>query len=778
MKLATRRDFLRTGAAAGVCRAGAAQGAEARAVARAFPAGAVLLGEGPLRERQERNRAYLASLEADRLLHNFRRTAGLPSTARPLGGWESPKVGLRGHFVGHYLAACALASRTSADGELAARASYLVKEMARCQEKLGNGYLGAFPETAFDTLETRFSGAWAPYYTLHKIMAGLLAVYTHCGNRQALEVCTRLADYTGRRMGRLDEATVEKLLFTVGPNPTNEFGGMSEVLHDLYAVTGEAAHLKLAHRFDREWFLGPLARGEDNLANLHANTHIPQVLGAARHYELTGYEPYRRAALFFWDQVAMARSYITGGSSGPRPAGGGGSPGGEHWGEPYRLAGTLTPRMCESCVVHNLLRLTDRLFRWTASPRYADYAERALFNSVLGMQHPRRLGGYVYEQALGGGSRKFYGGAEDSFWCCYGTSVEAFASLAAGAYYYSGDALWVNQFVASVVDWSERGVRLEQQTKFPDPPEIRLIIHTDRPCEFTLHLRIPEWTSSATPILLNGSPVTATLIPGSYLPLRRTWAEGDTLCCEFPVALRARSLPDDPRTVAVEFGPLVMAVESPDELVFAGLPHRLLASARRESIAGPRFSIPVQQDKEATLTPLYGIVEEPYGVYLTCYQDGSADLDRELARLRQTVDRVAVNDPRSETAHELRGEQTTGEPVRFIGGSRRAAAGGWFSYRLRVRPEGRARGERQLQLRASFVPPASEVQRFEVLVEGTKVGEPNLGPVTAPGPVQVDWEIPGEVVQGKESIQVTFRARSDAPTGRLCDLRLMRRSGG
>jgi uncharacterized protein len=771
MRTGTRRGFLRTGTIAAIAgsRLAKARGTaeDVHVAVHPFPAGTVRLLD-PLRARQELNRAYLLSLDPDRLLHNFRVNAGWPSTAEPLGGWEAPASGLRGHFTGHYLAACALASRTSPDRQLAARADYVVGELARCQKALGGAYLAAFPATVFDTLETRYGGVRAPYYTIHKVMAGLLAVHTHTGNGQALEMCGRMATYFGRRLSRLAPDALEKMLYTAGPNPSNEFGGMGEALHDLYAITGERAHLRTAHVFDREWLLGPLARGEDILSGLHANTHIPVVLGAARHYEITGHQPYREAALFFWDRVVAARSYVTGGSSGPRPAGGGGSPGGEHWGEPYRLAGTLTPRICESCVTHNMLRLTDRLFRWTADPRYADYAERALFNSVLPMMHPRRRGAYVYEQALGSGSRKFYGGAEDTFRCCYGTSVEAFAGLAAGAYYHSGEALWVNQFVASTVDWREKGIRVEQDTAFPDPPDSRLTIHTATPQKFTLYLRIPEWTSPATPILLNGVRVAASLTPGSFLPIERTWKEGDTVRFEFPVALRARPMPDDPRMVALEYGPLVLAAQTHEELVFAGRPQRLLASARRESIAGPRFSIPIQEDKEVTLVPLNQIVDEPYGVYLTCLPENTAELAGEMTRLHSTVDRVAIYDARSETEHELGGDKTAGEMVRFLGAIRRAGAGGWFAYRLRVL------AEEPTILRTAYAPETGGAVTFDILVDGTKIAEQSLGPVTATRAVTIDRAIPPELTRGKSAVRVTFRARADSPTGRVCDLRMVR----
>ena len=580
-----------------------------RRMAIPLPRSHVRLLDGPVRDRQSLNGRYLLQLDPDRLLHNFRVNAGLPSSATPLGGWENPACGLRGHFTGHYLSACA--AMYAATGEVAfkARLDEMLAGLAACQQR--DGYLSAFPATEFDTLEAKFAGVWAPYYTLHKILAGLIDAHRDAGCDRALPMAVALGDWVVGRMARLSAATLDPMLRTDQLNPANEYGGIGVALYDLHAITGEGRYLTTAHAFDRGWFLGPLVEGQDRLAGLHANTHIPQALAAARRYDLTGDAAFRRAVEFFWDRTAGQRSYVNGGSSGPRPDRRERSEGGEHWPDAGRLGGTLTPKINESCVVHNMLRLTDAVAAWSDDPRHADFRERAWLNSVLAVQDPAAPGRYLYSHPLAGGSRKVYGDPDQTFWCCYGTSVEAFGRLADGIYFAADDALHVRQFVASEADWSERGVRLLQTTDFPYEPATRLTVRVAAPVEFTLVVRVPGWAQGPT-CRVNGEGVP---IAGGRVTIRRRWSDGDRIELSLPMSMSVETLPGDPTMAAFVYGPVVLAAASPHAPELGVPPSRAAALTTVTDPARLRFAVPLVSGHVVPLVPLNEIVDEPYGVY-------------------------------------------------------------------------------------------------------------------------------------------------------------------
>jgi len=364
---------------------------------RPFDLKSVRLRPGAVLDALAVNRAFLMGLDPDRLLHMFRLTAGLPSSAEPLGGWEAPNNELRGHFSGHYLSACALLAAQTSDARVRERGVLMVTELAKCQAAMGSGYLSAFPVDLFDRLRAD-QPAWAPFYTLHKIMAGLLDTYTLSGDARALDTLLGMAGWTERWAQPLNDEQMARVL-------EREYGGMNEVLYNLADVTAEARWRRLAHRFDRERIYRPLALGSDVLQGLHANTTIPQIIGAARGYELTGSEQLREAARTFWHTVAARRAYCTGGTSN-----------GEHWNAPPgELAHELSGYTEESCCTYNMLKLTRLVYGWTADPRLADYYERALYNAILGVQHPAD-GDKLYYLPLQSGNWKLFGTPLHDFW--------------------------------------------------------------------------------------------------------------------------------------------------------------------------------------------------------------------------------------------------------------------------------------------------------------------------------------------------------------------------
>jgi hypothetical protein len=599
-----RRQFLGSAIAAG-CLPSSARAAETKA--QPFALRDVQL-EGPWTALVEKNRQYLQSLESDRLLHTFRLTAGLPSSAEPLGGWENPTVELRGHFLGHYLSGCAQMSVSAHDDQIKAKANAIVAELAKCQKANGGGYLSAFPPEFFERLKAT-GKVWAPWYTIHKILAGLFDMYTLTGNQQALDVLAGMAGWTAKWAEPIDDAQMQNILKV-------EFGGMAEVLNNLYSVTHDKRHADLAGRFEKRSFLDPLAEQRDVLAGLHANTHIPQAIGAARKYEVTGDARYRTISEYFWRQVTEHHSYCTGGNSNH-----------ERFGAPDKLASELSATTEECCCTYNMLKLTRHIFSWTGDAAAADYYERALLNGIIGTMNPKS-GMTMYYVPLAGGYWKMFGLPRQSFWCCTGTGVENFSKLQDSIYFHGGGTLFVNLYVPSTLNWQEKGVTVRQETKFPDDEHSQLTFRCDHPQSLEVRVRIPYWAESAA-VKVNGKAI-AGARSGSYLAIQRTWKSGDKIDVTLPMKLHTQAMPDDTSLQAFLYGPLVLAGRLGSE----GLTEEAQSSDSTQQVKshflrGNPVPVPDLRTSpvkasgqpltfrggDVTLIPLNRVFEERYAVY-------------------------------------------------------------------------------------------------------------------------------------------------------------------
>lgn len=584
-----------------------------------FPMQNVHLGEGAFRAAAEANRRYLKTLPPDRLLHTFRLTAGLPSSAEPLGDWEKPDCELRGHFVGgHYLSACALAFASSGDEELKRKGDLMVAELAKCQAQHKNGYLSAFPQEYFDRLRDGVN-VWAPFYTYHKIMAGHLDMYTLAGNEQALDTTEKMAKWVQNWADPLSESQMQRILLV-------EYGGMGEVLCNLYAVTGKREYLTLAQRFDKKWFFDALAAHRDELKGLHVNTHIPQVIAAARLYELAGDRRYWNIADYFWNEVTSERSYCTGGTSNF-----------EDWrSDPGVLSTQLSSQTTEDCCAYNMMKLTRHLFGWSPQAQYMDYYERVLFNHRMGTIDPE-TGTTVYYLPLGNGYSKIYAKPFDSFWCCNGTAAEEFAKLTDTIYFHNEDSIFVNLYIASEVNWPEKGLRLMQRTSFPAEQSSAFTISAGKPVNVDLKLRVPYWARTGS-VKVNGQTVPAFADPGSYVVLRGPWKNGDRIELSLPMHLHAAPMPDKQSLQAAMYGPLVLVARSEPEAPEKWYRH---FTADEKRAAAPELQVngkldepsswlepasgkltfqTVGQTQAATFVPLSSIVHERYSVYLAVHE--------------------------------------------------------------------------------------------------------------------------------------------------------------
>ena len=498
-------------------------------------------------EAHDWNRGYMERLEADRLLYTFRVNAGLPAgAAKPLGGWEQPENGqrsseLRGHFPGHFLSASAQLA-ASGDREAQAKGDYMVAELAKCQQKLGGKYLSAFPTTWWDRLE-KGERVWAPFYTIHKIMAGLFDMYRLAGNAQALAVLEGMAAWADEWSARQSFEQMQQIL-------TVEFGGIAETLYSLAAVTGNPRWGKVGDRFQKHSFIDPLAARRDELRGLHVNTHIPQAIAAARRYETTGDNRFHDVADYFFYEVTTARTYATGGTSNA-----------EAWlAPPRRLAAEwkLSQNTAECCCAYNMLKLARRLYSWKPEASYFDYYERVLLNHRIGTLRPK-LGYSQYYLSLTPGVWKTFGTEDQTFWCCTGSGIEEYSKLNDSIYWRDGEGIYVNLFVPSELDWTERGFGLRQETRYPESPATTLTVSAARPGAITMRLRIPGWLRSAPTVKLNGKALDASAAPGSYLAIAREWKPGDRIEMQLPMHLHAESMPDDSSVQAYLYGPLVLA---------------------------------------------------------------------------------------------------------------------------------------------------------------------------------------------------------------------------
>jgi DUF1680 family protein len=579
-----------------------------------FPLKQVRLGDGPCKVAMEADRQYLRSLPPDRLLHTFRINAAMASSAEPLGGWEKPDCELRGHYAGgHYLSACALMYASVGDEDLKNNANTVVGELGKCQNALKSGYLSAFPIEFFDRLRER-QAVWAPFYTIHKIMAGLLDMYTYCGNEQALDMVQKMADWTAGYTGPLSYEHMQRVLGT-------EYGGMGEVLANLYAVTGRVYYLEVAQRFDKKQFFDPLAAHRDELKGLHVNTHIPQVIAAARLYELTGERRYRDIAEYFWDEVVSERSYCTGGTSNR-----------ESWNtDPGKLSTELSTSTTECCCAYNMMKLTRHVFGWSPDAHLMDYYERTLFNHRLGTINPED-GTMMYYLPLAAGYWKTFGKPFDAFWCCTGTGSEEYAKLTDTIYFHDDDSLYVNLYIDSQLDWPEKGLQVKQQTRFPEEQGTTIAVVAKSPTQLSINLRIPYWVQGGS-VKINGAPLPAFSSPSSYLTLNRVWKTGDKIQLSLPMALHVDSIPDNETMQAAMYGPLVLAgrfeavttemtygdfkpkpgeqKKVPDIVADPSNPTAWLEPEGKQ----PLSFTTVGQSQPQTLVPLNNVIHERYAVY-------------------------------------------------------------------------------------------------------------------------------------------------------------------
>lgn len=569
----------------------------------------VSLTGGEFYRRRKLVREYLAAFDINRLVHTFRLNANLPSDAEPLGGWESEDCGLRGHFTGHFLSACARFAYADGDELLRKKAWSVVRELSACAKP--NGFLAAFPEETLDILEREEDrGVWAPYYTIHKILQGLVDCARYLDDREALHLARSLAAYVRERFDKLSDWKIDGILRCTRPNPVNEFGGLGDALYQLYDLTKDPVHLETAQVFDRNYFLTPLAQGSDVLTDLHANTHLPMILAAMRRYEITGEQKYREAVVRFVDFLE-GRAFANGNTSSraAHPITGGVSEQAEHWGRYGELGDALTGGESESCCAHNAERILSRLFVWTQDPRLLDRLAVLKYNAVLNCASPE-TGLSQYHQPMGELVHKTFSGVYDTFWCCTASGVEAMSELQKNIWFLrdDGGALLLNVWISSQVRLPQCGLSFILDTDYPNELSALLTVKAKVPVSLSLFFR----ANRVAGVSVNGESVMLATKNG-YASLTRKWEDGDTILVRLASALEAVPLPGDSYHAAIRYGDVLLAQKGalPLGQDLGGLEEKLTRKP------GQTLTFLLQGEKGETteFVPLFAIHSEEYTVY-------------------------------------------------------------------------------------------------------------------------------------------------------------------
>ncbi len=758
--------------------------------ARPLPLTAVRLTGGPLKKAQDLDAAYLLSLDPDRMLAFYRKRAGLPQKAEGYTGWDADGRQLTGHIAGHHLSAVSLMYSATGDARFKQRADYLVDEIKTCQDANADGFAGALPgvkEAFADVSKGKIkaanfdlNGLWSPWYTLHKTFAGLRDAYRHTGNQTALDVEVKFAAWAETYLAPMDDATIQRMLAC-------EFGGMNEMMADLFADTADKRWLDLSYKFEHKAVLDPLKRGEDPLSSLHGNTQVPKLVGSASRYAYAGNKDDLTAATVFWDRVVNHHTFATGGHGKD-----------EYFREPDKLGNITEGRTAETCNVYNMLKLTRKLFALQPDVRYAEFHERALFNHILGSMDSAD-GATCYMVPVGSGVRREYADMHRSFTCCVGTGMESHALHGLGLYYESGNKLYVNLYAPSTAQWESAGVKLTMETSFPEGDTAALRLDLRAPKSFTIAFRRPSWVGTGFEVRVNDKKVAERLQSG-YVEITRTWMPGDAITLALPKSLRLERLKDNPKKAVALWGPLVLAgdlgaaprsrddgdgdgvrASGPDPVVLVtdrpigewmkpvdGMPGVFKTS-------GVARSVTAQAPIDVEFSPFFSMHRRTYSAYWDVLTPAeltvrARELNDERARIRTlesaTISSVAIGDRESEKKFNQQGVETS--VIRSDGRSGRRAIQ-WFSYDLPVN------GQTMVTLVATYNSDQRRPRSFDVIVNGQTLASESQPQSSVSKFYEKEYVIPADVLRHQEKLTVRFEARNGLEVTPVYGVRLISR---
>jgi len=741
-----------------------------------LPLSHVRLTGGPLKAAQEADAKYLLELQPDRMLAFLRQRAGLKPRAEGYRGWDGPGRNLTGHIAGHYLSAVSLMWAATGDVRFRERATYIVEQLKEIQDAQGDGYIGALEDGQGVDGKQRFvdlsngvirsggfdlNGLWSPWYVEHKLFAGLRDAYRYTDNATALEVEIKFAGWVEKILSKLNDDQLQRMLAT-------EFGGMNEVLAELYADTADERWLVLADKFHQKSTLDSLAEDRDVLAHTHGNTQVPKVYGALMRYVYTGNEPDAETARFFWDRVVNHYSFASGGDGKN-----------EYFGEPDKLNDMVDGRTAETCNVYNMLKMTRTLFSVDPEIRYADFHERALFNHILASQDPKD-GTVTYMLPVGRGVQHEYQRMFEDFTCCVGTGMESHALHGAGIYYYKGsDEFWIGLYAPSIAKWDSAGVEVEMATDFPLGESASVKIRTRTPKKFTLALRRPYWAGDGFSVKVNGQSLKDLPTADSYVKITRVWQQDDIIELHLPKVLRKEPLPDNPGRIAVLWGPLVLAGDLGPEVrgnenndeenpPAPSAPPIVVTEEPLQQWLKPESGKPgwfkttgagLAQDIE--FAPFYELPRRKYAVYWDVFtpeewNKRSAEYKAEQEKRQKlqaaTIAFAQPGEMQSERDFNEQGEDTA--PLLWRGHHGRSGKG-WFSFDVPVE------NTHPVALWVTYGGEGRRKSTFDILIDGKKIADYVALPRSPEQDahfVDANYAISGELIGGKSKVTVRFQA--------------------
>lgn len=773
--------------------------AQERLYANTFPLSDVSLLNGPFRKARDRNIEVLLKYDVDRMLAGYRKEAGLPEKGKIYPNWE----GLDGHVGGHYLSALAMNYAATGNAECKRRMEYMIAELKTCQDAnakkhpdWGIGYVGAVPDGQglWPKIKTGDLAPvwkyWVPWYNVHKMYAGLRDAWLYAGSDDAKDIFLKFCDWGIDLTSALSDEQMQQML-------ANEYGGMNESFADAYEMTGDKKYLDAAKRFSHRELLDPLAKGIDNLDNKHANTQVPKAIGFERVGELANDEQYKRAGRFFWETVTGTRSLALGGNSRreffPSAA------------SCYDFINDVEGP--ESCNTYNMLKLSQDLFRLKQDARYMDFYERALYNHILSTQHPEH-GGYVYFTSARPRHYRVYSAPNEAMWCCVGSGMENHGKYGEQIYTHHNDSLFLNLFIASALNWKEKGITLKQETTFPDEDKTKLSI-TSGQSKFTLMIRYPSWVKDgALKIMVNGKPVLYAQKPSSYVGITRTWKKGDVVQISLPMRTTIEHMPNVKEYIAIMRGPILLGAKTGAENLkglvaddgrwshIAGgekLPVNkapVLIEDNIEHIAhnlAPVKGKPMQftfahqkmvNKENIILEPFFRIHDARYMMYwmaltpaqYSSYMDSIATVEKEKLELeKRTVDFVAPGEQQPEADHVMQSEKSRKGVVQDQA-FREASGGGYFSYLLSTG------SQLKLSLMLRYWGAEWNRRKFDIYIDDEKlISVDNSNKWNQSRFFDVEYEIPGSMIKDKREIRVKFQAMHESSTSPIYYIRLIKR---